>query len=191
VSRADHERAVADLKKEKARRKELETAEAKRKEDALKAENKWKEIAESKEKEANEAKERADKLSNSYVNDRKFSAVEAAAMKLGLRPEAVSDLEGLDLSDLEVETTSTGKINVQGAAKFAERLKASKPHWFAEAKGDPNVNTGGTRVRDSNGQITAKQILEAEAEAKKTGDRAPYESLVKKYQQQRARARAG
>jgi hypothetical protein len=188
VSRADHDRLLSDFKKTKGELKTLKDAEAKRQTDKMKSDNQFKELAEKMEKERDDAKAETANIKNSYLNDRKFSAVQAAAVKLGLRDEALSDLETLDLEDVETETTSTGKINVLGANKFAERLKTLKPHWFSDKKADPNVNTGGTRVRDSAGQITVKQILEAEAEAKKTGDRAPYEALVRKYNNQRAKA---
>jgi hypothetical protein len=184
VSRADHERALADLNKYKkaaadAARKEKE-AETTR----LKEQNKWKELAETNEREAKEAREEANKIKGSYVNERKFNAVRSKCEALGLRAEALTDLEMLDLEDIQIETTSTGKINVLGADKFATQLKTRKPHWFAEKKA-PSVNTNGARILDSGDAITAKDLLSAEKEGRKSGDLSKYYELHKKFQQQR------
>lgn len=184
VSRADHERALADLNRfkkaaEKAaqEKKEAETA-------RLKKENDYKTLAEQKEQEAKEAREEADRLKSSYVNDRKFNAVRQQCDALGLRPEAISDLESLDLEDIQIETTSTGKINVLGADRFAKALKAKKPHWFAD-KAAPKVNTNGQRILDSGDTLTAKDLLKLQAEGQKSGDMSKYHEAHKKFQQQR------
>lgn len=184
VSRADHERALADLNRfkkaaEKAaqEKKDAETA-------RLKKENDYKTLAEQKEQEAKEAREEADRLKSSYVNDRKFNAVRQQCETLGLRPEAISDLESLDLEDIQIETTSTGKINVLGADRFAKALKAKKPHWFAD-KAAPKVNTNGQRILDSGDTLTAKDLLKLQAEGQKSGDMSKYYEAHKKFQQQR------
>lgn len=185
VAKADHDRALADLHKYKsealALKKERETEKANK----MKADNQWKELAEANELKAREAAERAEKIQNSYLGEKKFNAIQSKCQALGLRPEAVADLELLDLEAVQVETTSTGKINILGADKFAERLKTLKPHWFAE-KSTTTVNTNGTRVVDKDGAITPADILKAEKEAHKTGDKSKYNDLFKKYQQQRA-----
>lgn len=190
VTREAHDKALADMHKYKKEAKELREREEKAKTDKLKADNQWKELAEANEKKAKEADERSEKLQNSYLSDRKFNAARAACEKLGLRPEAVEDLDALDLGEITVESTSTGKINLLGAEKFAERLKTTKPHWFSDKEG-PNVNTGSTRVRDSNGPVTAQQILKAEAEGRKSGDMSGYKALIGKFNQQRVQARRG
>lgn len=184
VARADHERALADMKKHKARADKLEQERKQEKESKLKEQNQWKEIAETKEREAAEAKQEADNLRASYVNDKKFNAVRSKCEALGLRPEAISDLEALDLEDIQIETTSTGKINVLGADKFASALKARKPHWFSD-KAAPKVNTNGQRVIEGSGEVTVAELLKVEAEGKKSGNMQPYYELHKKYQQQR------
>lgn len=184
---------LAKLRAENAKLKKASDKAAQEKKDAdtkrLKDENNWKAVAEAKEAEALESKSESEKIKTSYINDRKFSALESAAKALGLRPEAVGDLEALDLEDLLTETTSTGKINVLGVEKFAKALKTKKPHWFSD-KPAPKVNTNGTRILDSSDDaISAKDLLKAEAEGKKSGDLSNYYALHKKYQQQRAAAR--
>lgn len=184
VSRADHERAVADMHKfkkeaEKARQEKKEAAEAR-----MKDQNQWKEIAEAKENEAKEARAEAEQIKISYLGEKKFNAVRSKCEALGIRPEAISDLEALDLADIAVETTSTGKINILGADKFATRLKATKPHWLSD-KAAPKVNTNGQRVLDTGDAITARDLLKLETEAKKSGDSSKYHEAFKKFQQQR------
>ncbi len=154
----------------------------------LKDENNWKALAEANELKAKEAEDRSEKLQSSFLEGKKFDAVRLACEKLNLRAEAVGDLDALDLKDVVVETTSTGKINVLGADKFADRLKTLKPHWF-EAKGKPNVNTRGTGVRDSDGPITPQTIYEAEKAGRKSGDMSKYNEMHLQYQKQRAAAR--
>ncbi len=188
VERADHERALADLQKYKKEAKALKDEKDKAATEKLKAENKWKEIAEANETKAKEADERAEKLQGSFLEGKRFDAARLACEKLGIRAEAVGDLDALDLKDIQIETTSTGKINVLGADKFAERLKTLKPHWFTD-KRKPNVNTRGNTVVDSDGPITAQQIVEAEKAGRKSGDMKPYYDLHKQFQNQRAAAR--
>lgn len=185
VSKADLERALADLHKYKSKAKTYEEKIEQEKTARMKEQNQWKELAEQREKEAAEAKAETQKIQGSFLGERKFNAVREKCAALGLRPEAMSDLEMLDLSQVQIETTSTGKINVLGADKFSERLKALKPHWFAD-KQPPNVNSGGPRIDDTDGTITTDMILAAEAEARKTGDSTKYHNLFSKYQTQRS-----
>lgn len=183
VSKADHARALADLKRVKAELKAKQDAEEKAKEAKLRESNQWKELYEEKERKAKEAEERAERIQKSYLNERRFSAVKEAAIKAGLRDEAYSDLDLLDLeSEVEIESTSTGRINVLGADKFIERLKAKKPHWFG-SKNPPAVDGTNPRVTTPK-QVTVKQLLDAEKAAKKSGDSTEYHALLQQYRKQ-------
>lgn len=189
VSRADHERALADLQKFKREAAKLKEEKENEKTNKLKEQNQWKEIAEQREREAKEAREESERIRNSYVGERKFNAVRGKCEALGLRPEAISDLEMLDLEEIQIETTNTGKINVLGADRFAQRLKTLKPHWFAD-KTPPNVNTKGARINDNGGVLTAADLIAAEREGRKSGDMSKYHELHAKFQQQRKAAMA-
>lgn len=188
VTRAEFERVQRDMHKYKTAAKELQDK-AKADNDAkLKADKKWEDLATQRETEAAEAKAEALKLKNSYLNEKKFSAIHAKALALGLREEAASDLEMLDLEKLEVETTNTGKISVLGVDKYVERLKATKPHWFGDLK-TPTVDSKGRKITESSDTVSVAQLVEAEKAAKKSGkleDRTKYQEIHKKYQQQRA-----
>ena len=70
------------------------------------------------------ANPRLEQIQQSYLNEKKFGA-HFRRKQSNILPKPLSDLDMLDLSSLEIETTSTGKINVLvGAGKFAERLKS-------------------------------------------------------------------
>lgn len=184
VSKAELKKVLDQLHVHKARAKELEEKIATEEESKLKANNQWKELAEANEKKAKDAELKAAKLQESYINNGRFNAVKEKCVALGLHPNAADDLAGLDLSDITVETTNTGKVTYLGADKFAERVKTLKPHWFTE-KAPPVVNTNGQRVLDSQGAVTPQMILAAEKEASKSGDKSKYNDLHKRYQQQR------
>lgn len=188
VSKADLERALKDLHKYKAQVQEFKEKSEQEKIQRMKEQNQWREIAEAKEREALEFKKQATEVQQSYLNEKKYAALSSACSQLGLRPEAVSDLELIDLSAVQIETTSTGKINVLGADKVAEQLKRQKPHWFSEPK-PPLVNSSGQRVHDQSGTITYDMLMTAEKEAQKSGDMSKYAALHKQFQQQQQRLR--
>ncbi len=190
IDENEYNRAIAEAAKH---RKEAEKLKAERDEEKttkMKADNQWKELAEANEIKAKEAAERATRVETSYLGEKKFSAVKTKCLELGIVPAALDDLEQLDMSGVTVETTSTGKINILGADKFAERVKTLKPHWFA-GKGAPAVNTGGQRVvNNESTEVTVKDVLAAQTKGHKTGDYSEYNDLHKKLQQQRVAARS-
>jgi len=90
------------------------------------------------EKQKREAAEnKLDGVTREHVNYLKTSAIKTEAMKLGIRPEAMEDLNMLDTSMVEIETTSTGNVNILGAKEFIDGLKEKKPFWFN--KGNPPI----------------------------------------------------
>lgn len=187
VSKAEFDKVLAELHKHKKTATTLKDAADADKTTRMKEQNQWKELAEANEKKAADALAESTRIQTSFLSEKKFSALQSKCTALGLRPEAVSDLEMLDLADITIETTSTGKVNVLGADKYAERLKTLKPHWFTDPK-TLNVNTNGTRTHDKGGAVTTQDLIAAEKEARKTGNLAPYHELHKKYQTQRQAA---
>lgn len=185
IDRAAYEQVKADMHrfKEQARQKDdqLKSIETEK----LKNEQKWKELAEIKEREANEANDKFNRLNSAVVTDRKMAVIRAEAIKLGLLPSAIDDLESMNWSDVTVEATSTGRVNVIGAAKAVERFKTLKPHWFRglEAPG-VNTNTPGVVPGAAAGQVTLKDVQAAEAEAKKTGDYSKYKETLLRFRAQ-------
>jgi hypothetical protein len=190
INPADHQRAIDDMLKHKTRAAELEQQLKAASDAKLKESNDYKTLSEQRETEVATLKAENKRIQDAIVEEKRTTALKSKLTSMGLqiRPEAESDLEALDLSGLRIETTSTGKINVLGVGEFAERLKAAKPHYFAD-KVAPNVNTTGARVLDSGGVITPQDLIAAEREGRKTKNMGPYQELMKKYQQQRVAGR--
>lgn len=84
---------------------------------------------------------------NAFFNGLKQQEIKAQAMKLGIRDEAINDLQYLDTSAVEVETTSHGNTNILGAREFVENAKKLRPYWFKETR-NTNVNNSNPGVQE-------------------------------------------
>lgn len=162
--------------------KEFRQTLKKQEDEKLRSNQEWQKLSEMKEKEASEWREKHDSLATSLITREKYSALLKEATKMGLREEAVQDLDLVDLSEISIETTSTGRYNILGADKYAQKLKSLRPHWFGSST--PNVNTSTMRV-DQIDQVTPAMIRQAEKEGKKSGDMTRYYELNKKYRAQK------
>jgi len=147
----------------------------------MKAKEDWQNLASQYEQEANEYKERYTQLQKNLIYDKKVSDLKTKALQYNLRKEALDDLDMLDLSDIQVETTSTGRINVLGTDDVLKRLKVSKPHWFQSQK--TNFNTQ-TPTATNQGKITFKDLKEAETKAKASGDYSDYKEKLLSFKKQ-------
>jgi len=184
ISRAEFEKVMKDMHRFKSEAKtNAEKLKAKETED-LKKREEYKALYEREAQRAKELEEKDQKRDEAYVNDKKFSTLKAHAEKLGLRSEALADLELVGLDDIVAETTSTGKINILGADKAAERLKQIRPHWF-ESKSAPKINANTPGVF-SGASISVDDVLSAEKKAKsgKAEDVKAYEETVRKFRSQ-------
>lgn len=181
------------LKEANRRLKALEDEKKARDEESLRKTNDWKTLAERYKTEAEEKEKRINGLQTNLILDRKFQAVRDACVKLGLRPESVDDLEGRDMSDVEVETTSTGRINVLGADEFAKNLKVLKPHWFGGGAAPVNTRTpalnggnkgggGGDRWDfDPSAPDAVQKLVQLSHKASQSRDYREYEAADKAY----------
>ena len=128
VSKDGIERALKDVHrfKDEARslKEKLKTVE----ETQLKEKQQWKELYEQRDKEYKDLLGKEEQLRGSIVNEKKFFALKDEAQRLGLLPEAVADLEYWDLSDVLIEATSSGKVNIVNAKQVAEKIKTMRPH---------------------------------------------------------------
>lgn len=148
----------------------------------------WEEVASIKEKEADEYKNKYSNLSKAMINNEKLKAVTEEAVKAGLNPVALPDLEMFDFPEISVETTNTGRITVSGTAQAIQRLKTSRPHWFTVNA--PTVNSNSPTTHSAGpiaGAVTLAQVEELEAKWSK--DRSPtneaaYKAAVLKYKSQ-------
>ena len=146
----------------------------------------WKEYASAKEKEANDYKTKYETVTKSITERAKISQVREAALKLGLVETAIDDLELMDLKDVVVETTSTGRINVIGAKAAAERIKSIRPHWFSENR-TPNVNGNTPTVMKPGGagSVSYDDLKKLEEDARKTGDYTEYKRKLMEFKQKK------
>jgi hypothetical protein len=171
---------LADLHKEKQARKDLEDKLKTKETDDLKKSQQWQTLAELKEKENAELKEQLSTRDKAILSDRKHSAIKDAAIKAGIRKEALSDLELIDLDGVQVESTSTGRINVIGAELAVDRLKTLRPHWFGGNA--PQVNLNGPGVVTS-GALSLADLPKLEKDAKQSGDYTKYHAAVMQIKQ--------
>lgn len=102
----------------------------------------WQKVAESQEAEAKQWKEKFEKANTAFVTTQKMGKVKEEALKLGLLPEAVNDLDALEFEEVAVAIDSNNQFRVSGADVAARNLKVIRPHWFKNAT-PPNFNPGG------------------------------------------------
>jgi hypothetical protein len=149
-----------------------EAAEAKQKLADLEAkkladDKNYQELYEREKKARLEADEQNQKKDKYYIHTQKSSEIRKLAMEIGLRSEALDDLDLLDYDGVEVEVTSTGRYNVLGGKQFVENLKNKKPHWFNKDK-PPKVNAGGGGVTSpGTGKLTPTDVVNAERQMKR------------------------
>lgn len=105
----------------------------------LEKQERYKELWESEKSKRVEIEQNNQQNYSSFMTTLKATAIEKEATKMGLKQEALQDLDLVDKSLLEIETTSTGKINVLGVNDFMENLKVNRPHWFTDMSA-PKVN---------------------------------------------------
>jgi len=150
-------------------------------EQSLREKEDWKTLAERREQERLEALERADRIESSFVNEKKFSAIERAALKAGIRPEAMSDLPMLNFDGVVVDKGEDGRVKVQGAEDFVHNLKQIKPHWFGS--NPVKVNTNLPDVT-SEKDVNESDLIKLSLEASKTGDYSKYKAAQARFHKQ-------
>lgn len=182
---------VAEARKqaavERQKREKLERDLADAKAQGLKSKEDWKSLAEINETEANTLRAENAQIKRAILDEAKYKHLTAEAVKLGINPVSIPDLELLDFSEVVTETLSNGKVVVSGAAAAIARLKQSRPNWFT---GDvPSVNSmtpqGGSNPPNAN--VTLEMVISAQAKWSKTksdSDKAAYEALTRQYKGQ-------
>lgn len=200
IPRAAAERWKKDLLrwKDTAKESERKLAEVTERLEAIEAEkdgNDFKAQAERYKREADELKSKLGQTNESFIYSAKYNSVYKELKKLGLRDDAERFLEYEDLRDLEIETTSKGRVNVLGADDWAADYKRRNTLLFEQKKA-PRVDSSDGRTDSGfgeSGDITPAQIVEAERLAKKTGkpehDK-QYRALIAKYQEQRRKGKS-
>lgn len=148
----------------------------------------WKTVAEHHETKAKEYEQKFTGLQNALVNEKKVAALSTEAVKQGINPASLPDLELLDFDEVSVETTSTGKVLITGQDRAIAKLKTLRPHWFSSQVPSVNPSTPNVGVPNS-GIVTIADLNIAEAQYKKTkseSDKKAYYELIHKYKSQGA-----
>lgn len=184
VSKAEFERVLADMHKYKSQARDMANKSRAEQEAILREKGEWQKIAEMKEQEAKEVSERYSQLQESLVQSKKFEALKEEALKQGIRPEALLDLELVGMDGVQVEQTSLGRVNVLGVGDAINRIKATRPHWFGSGRttvvgSTPNVNNA------PQGVVSNEELIKLSLQAKKSGDYTDYNKAFEKYRQQR------
>lgn len=182
VSKDAYDKVMQDMHKYKKALREIEAGKKQAELQSLKEKQEWQKVAEIKEKEAMEAREQKEKLTKAVVTDKKMSAIREAAMKAGILDSALDDIELLNWNDVEVETTSSGRINVLGAEDGVKRLKTLKPHWFG--KSTSKVNSKIPDVNQKSDVVTVEKLSKLRKEAMQSGDYSAYKPAFEAYQAQ-------
>lgn len=123
------------LAKLEAERKEAE-------EKSLAGQQKYKELYEKAAQERDEFKNSLTSLKTGLVDNEIKATVRQEALKQGLNPEFTDFLDVFDMSDVDYETTSSGKVIVNNAKDWVQGVKELKPSLFFKNDA-PKVNNGG------------------------------------------------
>lgn len=150
-------------------------------------------LAERFKKDADTWKTKAEEFQKSFIYSEKYRAVFQELKTLGFKDEATEFLEHESLDDLEVATTSKGRIEVLGAKDWAAEYKEKKKIFFDTPK-SPRVNSGdGRGGKIGSGEpLTGLHLVQAEEAWKKEKDPAKkverekeFKGLVLQFQKQK------
>lgn len=188
VPKSLYESTKADLLKYKKEAKDREAELKREKEKKLIDEKNFEALAQQRAEEAEAARTEAETLRASIVSDRKFSVIKEAALKAGILPQSLDDLEMLDFPEIRVESQGD-KIIVHGADAAIAGLKVRKPHWFSTKTPNANPRSPGTHPPPVNGAVTLDEVKRLEDEWKKHPQsldaKKAYESAVFRYKQKK------
>jgi len=175
----DHKRVLDDMHKYKKAVQEQSEKLAEFETKLLEKDQDWKKIAEKYKADAESYKKDLTETKSAFVRTQKFNEVQAKALAAGLRPEAIDDLERIDLDAIEVEVTNTGRMSLNGVDDLVESLKKTKSYWFKTPKA-PTVNGGGANGTDGDIKLTPSYMFELEKK-----DPKKYQETLPKYLAQR------
>lgn len=146
----------------------------------------WQTVAKIKEQEANDYKTKFTGLQSALINEKKLSKLQEAAVRAGINTQALPDLELLDLPEVTIQTTSNGKILVEGADLAIQNLKTLRPHWFGTQV--PSINTNSPNTLPSNPNTVTYKMVEdaanAYAKSKSESDKKIYQELIYRFKAQ-------
>ena len=158
---AFYKQKLAEIEAERAKLAAELEAERTRK---LQEKEDYKQLWENERQKREQAELKSKELSQTVFHNFKRSAIREEAAKAGILPSAIEDLDLLDTTSVEVETTDKGHINVLGAKEFVELYKERKPHWFKPV-GAPTINNGRPTDTSASNQLSAADIVKLQKTA--------------------------
>lgn len=188
ITKEQYQKILDQMKSAETKAAQLEAQVQDSKIKGMKEKEDWQGVAAAKEKEADDAKAEAKKLREAVVSDKVSAALREEAIKHGINPASLQDLDLLDFDELRVETTSTGKINVFGAPAAVQKLKSIRPHWFS--KPTPGVNPDSPQLNaPPPGGVISYEMVQAkykEWEKNKTSNEAKkaYQEMAQAFNKQ-------
>ena len=153
----------------------------------LKSKDDWKGLNEINEARANALEAENKQIKQAILNDAKYKVLTAEAVKAGINPASIPDLELLDFAEITTETLANGKAVVSGAAQAIANLKRQRPFWFTGEVPNVNPNTPQGGSNPPNGNVTLDMVLAAQGKysaSKSDSDKRAYEDITKKYKAQ-------
>lgn len=186
VSKEDHDRALADLHRFKTEAKNsanqltaLQDQINQLKKSGMRDKEDYKALSETQAQEIETLKKRNETLTTGIAKTFRNMQVRSEAKGLGIREDALRDLDLLDFSSkVNVKFEDDGTIQVEGAKEAAEDLKKTRTHWFQTGKVD-NINTGGKGGAGDPAELTSAYMNDLE----KTNPK-KYRELYPKYVKQ-------
>lgn len=154
----------------------------------LKSKEDWKGVAALNETRANELEAENTRIKGAVVNDAKIKALTTEAVKAGINPISIPDLELLDFAEITTETSSNGKVVVSGANAAIANLKRLRPNWFTGEPPAINPTTPQGGVNQPNGNISLDMVIAAQdkyVKSKSDSDKKAYEDILIKYKAQK------
>lgn len=162
----DHLRAIEDLKKFKARSRELESQVAKMQADLEEVQNKkltdsndFKALYEQATQKNKDWEAKYSKLRENTVYNEKYRAAQQALIQAGIRKEALKLLDKEPLEEIVVEYTSEGRVLTSGIEEYVDNFKKNFGSFAFEDKRPTKVNGGGGAGGSMNdSSVTANDV---------------------------------
>ena len=189
IKQEDHLRAIEDLKKFKARSRELETQlqqiqleMEEQKNKKLTEANDYKSLYEQSSQKVKEWEAKHSRLKESMAYNEKYKEAQKALLDAGLRKDALKILDNENLDSIIIEYTSEGRTIPNGVSEFVDSFKKNYSFAF-EQKSPARVNgSGGNASSQFDSSMTPAKLFEIE---KKHGVRSDqYRAAIEQYRKQ-------
>lgn len=134
--------------------------------ESLKSKSNYKDLYEKAQQKLVDAQGETKSIKNAYLEDKKLSAIEKEALSQGVNKKALDLIRSstFDKSNVMIETTSTGRVNVIGASEFVEDLKKNWGDLFFSSKPSKINSTNPDVSNLQDPTLTSKDLLKLQKE---------------------------